>query len=60
MTSEQWRVASQSYRRGWVEGHDYGERDALLLLTGCDDLAEYERGFADGVSERDADARNPD
>lgn len=38
------------YRRGFVEGQA-GERDAFLLLAGCDDLDEYNRGFADGMAE---------
>jgi hypothetical protein len=40
---------SQDYKRGYVEGSSLeGERDCYLLETGCTDIAEYNRGFADG------------
>jgi hypothetical protein len=52
-----WRTGStQDYRRGYVEGYD-GKRNAYLLLTGAKDVAEYERGFADGKAARRAAKR---
>ena len=42
----------QSYRRGYVEG-EAGERNCYWLHDGADDLAEYERGFCDGLKRRE-------
>ena len=49
MTPSEYRKQPQSYRMGFVEGQE-GVRDAYLLQTGCTDIEEYERGFADGVA----------
>lgn len=43
---------TNDYRRGFVEGQA-GERDVYLLLTGCTNLDEYERGFSDGVKSQE-------
>jgi len=47
-----WSERSQSYRRGYVEGRDTGERDCYLLYAGCENTSEYELGFAEGSKER--------
>lgn len=52
MTDKRYEDESTDYRRGFVEGLS-GERDAYLLCTGCTNLDEYERGLADGLTERE-------
>jgi hypothetical protein len=49
-----WRKQPSSYRMGYVEGYDGNGRDSYLLQTGAKDIAEYERGYADGSAERTA------
>jgi len=49
-----YRQQSTSYRMGFVEGHDGHGRDSYLLQTGAKDIAEYERGYADGVADLEA------
>jgi hypothetical protein len=51
-TKKRYFEETQDYRRGFVEGQA-GERDAYFLLTGCTDIDEYERGFADGAATRE-------
>jgi len=50
---DNWMERSKSYKCGWVEGREYGDRDTPLMLRVCaNDVSEYERGFADGLAER--------
>lgn len=54
MTDEiPWADRSRDYRRGYIEGRDYGERDALMLQACAQRLAEYEAGFRDGLATRE-------
>ena len=52
MTGKRYSDETIDYRRGFVEGQSC-ERDAYLLLTGCNSLDEYDRGFADGLATQD-------
>lgn len=54
-TKKRYDEETQDYRRGFVEGAS-GEHDAYLLLTGCTDLDEYNRGFIDGLAEKKEEA----
>jgi hypothetical protein len=51
-TKKRYDEETQDYRRGFVEGQA-GERDVFLLLTGCTDIDEYERGLKDGQAEQE-------
>ena len=52
MDDKRYQDETIDYRKGFVEGQA-GERDAYLLLAGCADLEEYERGFTDGQESND-------